>query len=61
MLVRCSSLGKIMTNARSKKEVLSKTAKSYVKQTLLEDEFGIKKRILVKVHRQRKRSRTTEY
>jgi len=42
MLVRCSSLGKIMTNARSKKEVLSQTAKSYVKQTLLEDEFGIK-------------------
>ena len=32
-----------MTNARSKKEVLSQTEKSYVKKTLLEDEFGIKK------------------
>ena len=42
MIVRCSALGKIMTNARSKKEVLSQTAKTYVKQTLLEDEYNIK-------------------
>lgn len=38
--IRCSSLGKIMTNSRSKKEVLSQTAKTYLKERIIEDKFG---------------------
>jgi len=39
MLIRCSSLPKIMTASRSKSEVLSETAKSYIKQLAKEDFF----------------------
>ena len=41
--VRCSALGKIMTNARSKSEVLSKTCKSYLQELAIEEMYGIKK------------------
>jgi hypothetical protein len=34
--VRASSAGKLMTNSRSKSEVLSKTAKTYIKEWILE-------------------------
>jgi len=40
MLIRCSSLPKIMTTSRSKSEILSETAKSYIKQIAKEDYFG---------------------
>ena len=40
MLIRCSALPKIMTASRSKSEVLSETAKSYIKQIAKEDFFG---------------------
>jgi len=43
MLVRCSSLGKIMTKARNKKDGLSVTAKSYIKECVLAEKFGIYK------------------
>lgn len=35
-----SSIGKIMTNARSKSEVLSETAKSYIKSIAKQDFYG---------------------
>jgi hypothetical protein len=41
--IRCSSLGKIMTNPRSKNEALSQTAKSYIEELAREHLFGIKK------------------
>jgi hypothetical protein len=41
--IRCSAIGKIMTNARSKSEVLSKTCKSYLKELAIEEMYGIKK------------------
>jgi len=41
--VRSSSLGKIMTNSRSKSEVLSKTCKSYLQELAIEQMYGIKK------------------
>ncbi len=40
MLIRCSSLPKIMTAPKNKSEVLSETAKSYIKQIAKEDFFG---------------------
>ena len=43
MLIRCSSLGKIMTKARNKKDGLSVTAKSYIKEYVLAEKFGIYK------------------
>ncbi len=43
MKIRCSSLGKIMTAPRSKSEVLSQTAKTYVEELAKEHLFGIKK------------------
>ena len=43
--VRCSSLGAIMTNPRSKKETLGQTTKSFVKQYIIERKFGIYKEI----------------
>ena len=43
MKIRCSSLGKIMTSSRSKSEVLSQTAKSYIEELAKEHLFGIKK------------------
>jgi len=39
--IRCSSLGKIMTNPRTKKETLSKTCKTYIQDIFKENEFGI--------------------
>ena len=41
--IRCSQIGNIMTNARSKKEVLSKTTTTYLKQLSIENVFGRKK------------------
>jgi hypothetical protein len=43
MKIRCSQLGKIMTTPRSKSEVLSQTAKTYVEELAKEHLFGIKK------------------
>lgn len=43
MKVRCSSIGKLMAASRSKKEQLSKTAKSYIQDIVLEHKYGIKK------------------
>ena len=43
MKIRCSQLGKIMTAPRSKSEVLSQTAKTYVEELAKEHLFGIKK------------------
>jgi hypothetical protein len=43
MKIRCSSLGKIMTAPRSKSEVLSQTAKTYIEELAREHLFGIKK------------------
>jgi hypothetical protein len=43
MIIRCSSLGKLMTNSKSKGEVLSQTAKTYLKELAIEEKFGIKK------------------
>ena len=41
--IRCSAIGKIMTNARSKSEVLSKTCKTYLQELAIEEMYGIKK------------------
>lgn len=41
--IRCSAIGNIMTNARSKTETLSKTTKKYIQELALEDVYGIKK------------------
>ncbi len=43
MVVRCSSLGKLMIEPRSKSEVLSQTAKSYIEDLFNELEFGYRK------------------
>ena len=43
MKIRCSAIGKIMTAPRSKSEVLSQTAKSYIEELAKEHLFGIKK------------------
>jgi len=43
MKVRCSALGKIMTQSRTKGEVLSQTAKTYLKELAIEEKFGIRK------------------
>jgi len=43
MIVRCSSLGKLMIEPRSKNEVLSQTAKSYIEDLFNELEFGYRK------------------
>lgn len=43
MKIRCSAIGKIMTNPRSKSEVLSQTTKSYLQELALEEMYGIKK------------------
>jgi len=37
---RCSSIGLIMTNPRSKKEKLSQTTKNYIKEVIIQDKFG---------------------
>ena len=41
--IRCSAIGKIMTNARGKSEVLSKTCKAYLQELAIEEMYGIKK------------------
>jgi hypothetical protein len=41
--VRCSALGKIMTSPRSKSEILSQTAKTYVEEQVLQAKYGIVK------------------
>jgi len=43
MKVRCSQIGKIMTNPRKSGEVLSQTAKTYVQDLVLEKKYGIRK------------------
>jgi hypothetical protein len=40
MIFRCSSLGKIMTSPRTKGEVLSETAKTYIRSLAKEDFYG---------------------
>ena len=41
LLIRCSSLGKLMTESRVKSEVLSETAKTYIQDLFKERELGI--------------------
>lgn len=43
MRFRCSQLGKLMTNSRSKSEVLGATAKAVIEEQFLWDNYGIKK------------------
>ena len=43
MRIRCSAIGKIMTSPRTKGELLSETAKSYVQDLFKEKELGISK------------------
>lgn len=43
MRIRCSAIGKIMTSPRTKGELLSETAKSYVQDYFKEKELGIAK------------------
>ena len=42
---RASSAGKLMTAPRNKSEVLSETTKSYIKEWLIEQIYGIRKEI----------------
>lgn len=42
LIVRCSSLSKIMTKGRSKTEMLGETAKSYIMEQAKEEFYGIK-------------------
>ena len=41
MKIRSSALGKIMTNPRKKTEVLSAGCKTYIKELVKEDLFGL--------------------
>jgi hypothetical protein len=43
MKFRASQLGKLMTEPRSKSEVLSQTAKSYLEELAIEKMYGVKK------------------
>jgi hypothetical protein len=45
MIFRASSLGKLMTTSRSKTDVLSVTAKSYIKQVAKKNYFGYQNQI----------------
>jgi len=38
--IRCSSIGKVMTEPRSKTELLSETAKTYIREQWIADKFG---------------------
>jgi hypothetical protein len=40
MIIRCSSLGKIMTNSRSKTDLLSKTCKSEIESLVKQKLYG---------------------
>lgn len=42
---RCSSLGKIFTNPRSKTESISETTKTHLEEWMVEQKFGIRKEI----------------
>lgn len=48
LIVRCSRLGDLMTDARSKSQPLSETAKSYIKEVAYCNFFGIEKDISTK-------------
>jgi hypothetical protein len=39
--IRCSAIGKIMTNPRTKGELLSQTAKTYIEEEVLRAKYGI--------------------
>jgi hypothetical protein len=41
--IRCSAIGKIMTNPRTKGELLSQTAKTYIEEEVLRAKYGINK------------------
>lgn len=43
MKVRCSQIGKIMTNPRTKGERLSQTTKSYILELAIQEKYGIQK------------------
>jgi hypothetical protein len=43
MKVRCSQIGKIMTNPRTKGESLSQTTKSYILELAIQEKYGIHK------------------
>ena len=43
--IRASASGKVMTNPRAKTELISETTKSYVKEYLISEIYGIKKSI----------------
>ncbi len=39
--IRCSAIGKIMTNPRTKGELLSQTAKTYIEEQVLRAKYGV--------------------
>ena len=41
--IRCSAIGKIMATPRSKTELLSQTAKTYIHELVLQEKYGIRK------------------
>jgi hypothetical protein len=41
--IRCSAIGKIMATPRSKTELLSQTAKTYIPELVLQEKYGIRK------------------
>jgi hypothetical protein len=43
--IRCSAIGKIMTNPRAKSEILSETCKSYLQEWLKQQLYGVEKQI----------------
>jgi hypothetical protein len=43
MKIRCSSIGKIMTNAKTKGETLSQTTKTYLQELAVQEVYGIRK------------------
>jgi hypothetical protein len=43
MKIRCSAIGKIMTNPKTKGESLSQTTKTYLQELAVEEIYGIRK------------------
>lgn len=43
MKIRCSAIGKIMTNPKTKAETLSQTTKTYLQELAVEEVYGIRK------------------
>ena len=43
MKIRCSSIGKIMTNPKTKGETLSQTTKTYLQELAVQEIYGIRK------------------